>query len=305
VLQQDTKVWSVRELMKVSIDLLQKKGFEEARLNVELLLSHALKCQRIQLYTSFDKPLSREEIKEFRRLLERRLNREPLQYIVGSAGFMGLQFRVDKRVFIPRPETETLVEQVMLLCNQLPEGKTVSVLEVGTGSGNIAVSLAKYVRRVHVTTIDSSKEALEVAELNAKVHEVAERIDFSVLDLYEPIDQILLKRFDILVSNPPYVSNDDFENLQLEIRKYEPRSATTDGKDGLEFYRRLIEEAPYVLSDGGWIAVEVGFGQAERVTSMMQDSGLYNLSTVQDLQSIPRVVIGRCHATTRNPGPRN
>lgn len=305
MLQQDTKVWSVRELMKVSIDLLQKKGFDETRLNVELLLSHALKCQRIQLYTNFDKPLTKEEIKEFRRLLERRLNREPLQYIVGSAGFMGLQFRVDQRVFIPRPETETLVEQVMLLCNHFPEGKTVSVLEVGTGSGNIAVSLAKYVRRVHVTTIDISEEALEVAGLNAKVHEVGERIDFRRLDLYEPIDQILLKRFDLFVSNPPYVSHEEFQNLQLEIRKYEPRSATTDGKDGLEFYRRLIEAAPYVLSDGGWIAVEVGYGQAERVTNMMRDAHMYDLSAVQDLQSIPRVVIGRCHAATRNPGPRN
>ena len=305
MLQQDTKVWSVRELMKVSIDLLQKKGFEDSRLNVELLLAHALKCQRIQLYTNFDKPLAREEIKEFRRLLERRLNREPLQYIVGAAGFMGLQFRVDPRVLIPRPETETLVEQVMLLSNRFAVGKTVSILEIGTGSGNIAVSLAKYLRQVRITSIDTSSEALEVAKLNAKVHEVTDRIDFRLLDVYEPVDQILLKRFDILVSNPPYVSNDDYEHLQLEVRKYEPRSATTDGKDGLEFYRRLLEIAPFLLSEGGLVVVEVGFGQAERVKSMMLESGMKDLDVVQDLQTVPRVVIGSCHAVTRNPGPLN
>jgi len=305
VLKQETKVWSVRDLMKVSIDLLEKRGFGETRLNVELLLAHALKFQRIQLYTNFDKPLSRDEVADFRRLLERRLNREPLQYIVGSAGFMGLQFRVDQRVLIPRPETETLVEQVMLLCNRIENGKGVSILEVGTGSGNIAVSTAKYVRHAQITTIDNSAEALEVAMLNAKVHEVSDRIDFRLLDIYEPIDQIILRRFDIFVSNPPYVSSDDFEHLQLEVRKFEPRSATTDGKDGLEFYRRLVEVAPYVLSDGGQLAVEVGYGQAERVKSMMEASGMYGLTVMQDLQSIPRVVIGSCRATTRNPGPLN
>ena len=305
MLKQETKVWSVRDLMKVSIDLLEKRGFGETRLNVELLLAHALKFQRIQLYTNFDKPLSRDEVADFRRLLERRLNREPLQYIVGSAGFMGLQFRVDQRVLIPRPETETLVEQVMLLCNRIGNGKGVSILEVGTGSGNIAVSTAKYVRHAQITTIDNSAEALEVAMLNAKVHEVSDRIDFRLLDIYEPIDQIILRRFDIFVSNPPYVSSDDFEHLQLEVRKFEPRSATTDGKDGLEFYRRLVEVAPYVLSDGGQLAVEVGYGQAERVKSMMEASGMYGLTVMQDLQSIPRVVIGSWRAPTRDSGPLN
>lgn len=305
MLQQDTKVWSVRELMKVSIDLLQKKGFDEARLNVELLLAHALKWQRIQLYTKFDKPLSKEEIRDFRSLFERRLNREPLQYIIGAAGFMGLQFRVDPRVLIPRPETETLVEQVMLIGNTFPPEKPIAILEAGTGSGNIAVCLAKYLRHAHIISVDNSREALQVAELNAKVHEVTDRVSFKLLDVFEPVDQLLLKRFDILVSNPPYCSLSDFEGFPLEVRKYEPRSATTDGKDGFEFFRRLVEIAPFVLSDGGRMAVEVGFGQAEKVKTMMTDSGMFNVSIVQDLQMIPRVVIGSCHAQTRNPGPLN
>lgn len=305
MLQQETKVWTVRELMKVSIDLLQKKGFDEARLNVELLLAHTLKCQRIQLYTSFDKPLSKDEIRDFRRLFERRLNREPLQYIVGAAGFMGLQFRVDPRVLIPRPETETLVEQVMLLCNQASDGKAVSILEIGTGSGNIAIALAKYVRAVSITSIDASPEALEVAELNAKVHEVTGKVDFRVLDVFEPIDQLLLRRFDIVVSNPPYGSQEEWENFQLEIRKFEPRMATTDGRDGLEFFRRITELAPYLLSDGGTIAFEVGFGQADSVRRLMSAAGFFNIYVVPDLQQIPRVVIGSCRSATRNPGPVN
>ncbi len=305
MLQQDTKVWSVRELMKVSIDLLQKKGFDEARLNVELLLAHALKCQRIQLYTSFDKPLTKEEISEFRRLFERRLNREPVQYIVGAGGFMGLQFRVDPRVLIPRPETETLVEQTMLRCNRFPPEKPIEILEVGTGSGNIAVSLAKYVKQAQITSIDNNKEALEVADLNAKVHEVSDRISFRFLDVFEPVDQILLRRYDIVVSNPPYISLAEYEHLQLEVRKFEPRSAATDGKDGFEFFRRLFELAPYLLSDGGTIAVEVGYGQAEKVKDMMLEAGMYDCSVVEDLQMVPRVLLASCHAVTRNPGPLN
>jgi len=305
MLQQETKVWTIRELMKVSIDLLQKKGFDETRLNVELLLAHALRCQRIQLYTNFDKPLSREEIGQFRRLFERRLNREPLQYIIGSAGFMGLQFRVDQRVLIPRPETETLVEQVMLLCSNAPPEKTLSVLEIGTGSGNIAVSLAKFVRNIRITSIDISAQAMEVAELNAKVHEVSDRLDFRVLDVFEPVDQLLLKRFDLLVSNPPYGSQEEWEQFQQEIKKYEPRNATTDGRDGYEFFRRMSELAPYLLSDGGTVAFEVGFSQADRVRRLLSEAGFFNIYVVPDLQNIPRVVIGSTHSTTRNPGPVN
>ncbi len=305
MLKQDTKTWTVKELMKVSISLLEKKGFDEARLTVELLLAHALKCQRIQLYTSFDKPLAREEIAEFRKFLERRLNREPLQYIVGAAGFMGLQFRVDQRVLIPRPETETLVEQVMLLCNAMQEEKPLSILEVGSGSGNIAVSLAKYVKRAQITGIDVSAESVEVAGFNAKIHEVEDRVSFRLLDIFEPIDQILLRRFDILVSNPPYISRDEWEELQLEIRKYEPRTAITDGRDGYELFRRIFEIAPYVLSDSGSVAVEVGHGQSETVKTMMLASGFFNPFVIPDLQNTPRVVIGSCHSLTRNPGPVN
>src|SRR5512135_376802 len=142
MIQQKVRVWTIRELMKFAIDHLEKLGFGETRLTVELLLSHALGCQRIQLYTSFDKPLSKEELAKFRALYERRLVYEPVQYIVGTSNFMGLQLRVDPAVLIPRPETETLVEQAMLVCRDIDQNRGVSVIDLGTGSGNIAIAVA-------------------------------------------------------------------------------------------------------------------------------------------------------------------
>lgn len=305
MLQEKTRVWTVRDLMKFSIDHLQRRGFDEARLNVELLLSHALKCQRIQLYTNFDKPLTPEELKVFRSFYERRLNREPVQYIIGSTSFMGLQFQVDTRVLIPRPETETLVEQVMFVCQRISPSQAISVIEVGTGSGNIAVALAKFVKNAVITSIETSAEALEVARLNAESHNVQDKITFEHIDVFEPVDQLLLRRFDILVSNPPYASKDDWEHLQQEVRKFEPRVAVSDWKDGYEFYRRLIELAPYLLRDGGTMLFEIGFGQSETIVRMMQQAGFFDCSVVPDLQAIPRVVIASCNATTRNKGFAN
>jgi release factor glutamine methyltransferase len=301
MLKQQTRTWTVRDLMKVCIDLLQKQGIEEARLNVELLLSHALQCPRIQLYTNFDKPLTREEIRIFRSLVERRLNREPVQYIVGWTGFMGLHFAVDPRVFIPRPETETLVEQAMMLFAKQP----LNVLDIGTGCGNIAVSLARFCKNCSVVGLDISESALDVARSNARQHKVEDRVSFVRMDLFEPLDQLLLKRFDLVLSNPPYVPLDEYETLKTEVRRFEPREAITDEGDGLEFYRRLVELGPYLLNNGGVMMVEVGFGQAQRVAEMMQEAGFEGIQTIQDLQYVPRVVRVNVKARWRNSAAMN
>ncbi len=291
--------------MKQAIDYLQKKDFPEPRLNVELLLAHALHCQRIELYTNVDKPLSTEEIAAFRALLKRRLAFEPVQYILGSAHFMGLQFAVDRRVLIPRPETETLVEQAVFRCNTLTENNMISVLEIGTGSGNVAVSIAKFVKSSIVTSIDNSAQALEVARQNVVNHGVEERVILQHMDVYEPVDQLLRRRFDIIVSNPPYVSINEWEFLRPEVRDYEPREATSDGADGYELYRRLIEIAPYVLNEGGTALFEVGDDMAFTVLSMMHEGGFYDLSSAHDLQGMERVVVGSCRARVRNLVPVN
>jgi release factor glutamine methyltransferase len=294
-LQQEPKSWTIRDLMKFSIDYLQRHGFDEARLNVELLLSHALHCQRIELYTRFDQPLSKDELAGYRTLYERRLQHEPVQYIVGSAGFMGMQFQVDRRVLIPRPETETLVEQTMLICGRCLEGTLLSMLEVGTGSGNIAVAVAKLVRNIQVTSIDTNREGLEVAQANAAVHGVTDRISLREMSVFDPIVETLAQRYDFLVSNPPYVSAEEWENLAPEIRTYEPRLSVSDSGDGYAFYHRIAELGPGLLSENGSILVEVGQGQAENVKGIFMGAGVHDLSVVNDLQGIPRVVIGRCN----------
>ena len=291
-LQQDPQSWTIRDLMKFSINYLQRHGFEEARLNVELLLSHSLQCQRIELYTNFEKPLSKEELKIFRGCFERRLAHEPVQYIVGSTSFMGLQFLVDARVFIPRPETETLVEQVMLICNGLERVEPIEILDVGTGSGNIAVTVAKLLRGVHVTTMDTSTDALTVARTNAAAHGVLEKMDFEQLDVFGSIETSFKVPFDILVSNPPYVSGLEWNDLQPEVRHFEPQAAVSDREDGYKYYRRLAQIAPRLLREDGAAVMEVGAGQAERVERLFRDSGFTDLRAVPDLQDIPRIVVG-------------
>jgi release factor glutamine methyltransferase len=289
---EKTRIWTVRELMKSAMEHLQSKGFEDARLNVELLLAHALDLQRIQLYLHFDRPLTSEEVKLFRTLYERRLKREPVQYIIGSTSFMGLHFAVDSRVLIPRPETETLIEQAILLCHGYPDDNPIHILDVGTGSGNIAVSMAKYIKHAQVTAIDISKEALIVAEENARMHAVDSRIRFSLVDVFDRTEEVFHQRFDLLISNPPYVPKDEWEQLQTEVRDFEPSVALTDGRDGFKFYHRLIGIIPDILKPGGSITLEVGFNQAEKVAREFKKSGMDNIQITRDLQGIPRVVSG-------------
>ncbi|MCU0412532.1 MAG: peptide chain release factor N(5)-glutamine methyltransferase [Bacteroidetes bacterium] len=297
--------WTIRGLMKAAIDHLQKSGIDNARLNVELLLSHALELPRITLYTSFERPVTRDEVRRFRSLYERRLKHEPLQYIVGSASFMGLAIQVDPRVLIPRPETESLIEQVMMRCGERSGADPVGILEVGTGSGNIAVALAKYIKNISVCSIDISEEALAVARVNAGAHGVDTLIEFQRIDFFEPVDQLLRRRFDMLVSNPPYIARDEWETLQEEVRGHEPAGALTDGNDGLNFYRRIGELAPLLLNDNGSVFVEVGFGQAEIVRQMFEDTGITGLTITRDLDGVPRVVCGQCRARARNTAMNN
>ncbi|HLF20792.1 MAG TPA: peptide chain release factor N(5)-glutamine methyltransferase [Bacteroidota bacterium] len=291
--------------MKSAIAHLQKRGFDEARLNVELLLSHALRCHRIELYTNFAKPLTKQEVDEFRLLYERRLKHEPVQYILGSSNFMGLKMKVDSRVLIPRPETETLVEQTMIVCNNAPNGSQISIIEIGTGSGNIAIALAKYVKNARVTSVDNSQAALEVARKNIEEHGLSANIDIREMDISEPLDQLLLRRFDILVSNPPYVPPDEWETLRPEVKDYEPKNATTDFADGFEFYRKIFELSPYLLVDRGVVLVEVGDGRAAGVAELMDLAGFQQISIAADLQGTDRVVIGTCRGKSRNPSVSN
>ena len=278
--------------MQSAMQYLANKGFDETRLNAELLLAHALQLQRIQIYTNFDKPLHVHEVALFRSFFERRLQHEPLQYIVGTTNFMGLQFSVKQGVLIPRPETETLIEQMVLECKNLLREKRIDVLEIGTGSGNIAVSIAKYIKNAYITTVDISETALGIARENALFHHVEDRIDFIHADVFRPIDIIKTKKYEILVSNPPYVAEQEWRTLQPEIFQYEPHEAVTDHADGLTFYKRIAEISSDLLTDDGIVMVEVGCGQAESVQKILNQSAFQEISIIKDLQSVPRVLCG-------------
>jgi release factor glutamine methyltransferase len=292
MIEEKKKNWTLRELMQSAMQYLTKKGFDEARLNTELLLAHALHLQRIQIYTNFDKPLDDQEVAVFRSYFERRLQHEPLQYIVGSTNFMGMQFAVRKGVLIPRPETETLVEQIVYECKKYLPEQMIEILEIGTGTGNIAVSIAKFIKNAFITTIDISETALDLARENARVHHVEDRINFIHTDILGSINILQIKKYGFLVSNPPYVAEVEWKTLQPEILLHEPQEAVTDHADGLTFYKRIAEISADLLTTDGTVIVEIGCGQAESVQNIFNESAFREFSLINDMQRIPRVLCG-------------
>lgn len=282
------KTWKLLEILKVSADHLQEKGIENARLNAEILLAHMLNLRRIDLYLNFERPLSPEEVENFRTLLKRRLQHEPLQYITQVTEFMSLPFKVERGVLIPRPETEILVETILTAVrqNRAPD-EAIRVLDVGTGSGNIAVSLAKYLPEAHITAIDISAPALAQAARNAELNQVTSQITFQEADCstFQPEQP-----FDIVVSNPPYISASEYRELPPEVKHYEPSQALLGGDDGLHYYHLLARRVTGLLKPGGMLAVEIGFRQGEPVSRIFQKYQLANIKIIPDLNQLDRVV---------------
>ena len=280
---------TVLQAINLSEEYLKKKGVESARINAELLLADLLKCKRLDLYLSFDRPLSEEEKAQYRSFLARRAEKEPLQYILGHSEFFGLDFKVNPSVLIPRPETEILVETIIK--NHNPED-SLRILDIGTGSGNIAISLAKNLHRSKVIAIDISEEAIELAGNNAKLNEAEDRTEFINFDIETGKLNTLGTDFDIVVSNPPYVALDEFENLQQEIKDFEPKTAVTDFEKGFKFYKIIAKSAPDILKKGGSLYFEVAEGQSPKVEKILTQNKFVNISTVKDYSNINRVVKG-------------
>jgi release factor glutamine methyltransferase len=281
---------TVLEAIQKSTDYLEKKGIESSRLNAELLLAEILNCKRLDLYLRFERPLSEEEINKYREWIARRGKYEPLQYIIGKVEFYGLNFIVNNSVLIPRPETEILVETIV---EQNKQRECLRILDIGTGSGIIPIALAKHLAGASVTTVDISSSALETAKLNAEANGVGDAITFIERDIFNM--EYENATFDLIVSNPPYVSKEEYSLLQKEIVDYEPTLAVSDNEDGLKFYRFIIEKGKSWLAIGGKLYFEVGKDQSEKANEMMERKGYQNISVVKDYQQIERVIKGEKH----------
>ncbi|BBA71501.1 peptide chain release factor N(5)-glutamine methyltransferase [Geobacter sulfurreducens] len=277
------EIWTIRKVLDWTRGYLAEKGVENARLETEWLLSAALGLDRVGLYVNFDKPLNPEELAACRGLVARRAKREPLQYILGTQEFCGLDFAVTPSVLIPRHDTEVIVEEAL---RRAPHAA--AVLDIGVGSGCIAVALAKQLPHAQVWGVEQSPDAIALAQRNVERH--GARVTLFEGSLFEPFGD---QRFDLIVSNPPYIPTADLEALQPEVREYEPRAALDGGSDGLDFYRLIVPAAPEYLNPGGWLMVELGIGQAEAVLGMFSRAGFCDCFTAQDPNGIDRVVGGR------------
>lgn len=260
------EIWTTLKLLAWTKDFLLSKGIANARLEAEWLLCAATGLDRVGLYLQYDKPLNESELAAYRAMVVRRGRREPLQHILGNQDFCGLDFVVTPDALIPRYDTELLVSEAI---TRQPNARL--VLDIGTGSGCIAVSLQKKLQLASVTATDISDAALAVARSNASQHDSP--IEFLLGSLFAPVAE---RRFDLIVSNPPYIPTADIESLDQEVRDYDPRTALDGGCDGLDIYRSLIPAAVEHLNKGGWLLVEVGIGQAVDVAQMFRQTGRYD-----------------------------
>ena len=286
---QKEKISKIIDIINWGDVYFKEKDVSESRLNIELLLCAVLQCKRIKLYLNFDKPLVQSELDTLRDFVKRRIAREPLQYIIGETEFMGFPFFVNKSVLIPRPETEILVEEVLKFSKETP-GKFFNILDIGSGSGNISVSLAKLIPNSFITAIDYSDDALQIGMKNAELNGVSDKITFLLTDILKE-NSIHDTMFDIIVSNPPYISLPEYHELEPEL-KYEPKNALTDLEDGLSFYRKISTLGRQILNPGGLAAVEIAYNQSKRVFSLFHDSGYSNIKIVKDYSNIDRIITG-------------
>jgi release factor glutamine methyltransferase len=280
---------TVLEIIKRTTDFFAGKGIESPRLNAELLIGHALGRKRMQLYMEFERPLTEAELETIRPLVRRRSQREPLQYIVGETEFYGLKLKVDRRALIPRPETEQLVE----LAVGAWQGRTESprrILDLGAGSGAIALALARAFPDAQVMAVDRSEEALALARENAVLTALDARVIFQRSDWFAHVPPE--PRFDLIVSNPPYLSVEETTQTAPEVRGFEPTEALTADEDGVADLCKIIAAAPAFVAPGGLLALETGIGQHKRLLTELQSAGFSRAESKQDLTGRDRYVLG-------------
>jgi release factor glutamine methyltransferase len=276
---------TVLEVVKRTTEFFEGKGVESPRLNAELLVGHALGLKRMQLYLQFERPLTEPELERIRPLVRRRAAREPLQYVLGEAAFRDLTLGVDPRVLIPRPETERLVELVLQHRTTTPA----TVLDLGTGSGAIALSLARAWPEARVTAVDCAEGALAVAAANAVKNSLEGCVHFMRSDWFAALPAGA--RYDVIVANPPYLAETELAGAEPEVRDHEPRSALTSGPDAAADLRAIIAEAPRWLAPGGLLALETGIGQHQELLAAAQQVGFPRAESLRDLAGRDRFVL--------------
>jgi release factor glutamine methyltransferase len=277
---------TVLEIIKRTTEFFAAKGIESPRLNAELLIGHSLQRNRMQLYLEFERPLSAGELDTIRPLVRRRANHEPLQYIVGETEFRGLKLKVDRRALIPRPETELLVETVVAQFTDRPP--PTSILDLGTGSGAIALALAAAFPAANVTAVDASDEALALARENAANTGLDARVSFLTSNWFAAVTPA---RLELIVSNPPYLSAEETAQTSAEVRDYEPAQALTSSADGMSDLAQIIADTPRFLSPGGLLALETGIAQHAKLLTLAQSAGFSRVESKRDLTDRDRFVL--------------
>ncbi|ADE55078.1 peptide chain release factor N(5)-glutamine methyltransferase [Coraliomargarita akajimensis] len=275
---------TLREIKQRTQTFFEQKGVPNAKLDTDLLIAHSLGIKRLDIYLDLERPLTDAQLDDLRPLVKRRASREPLQYILGSVEFAGLELKTDVRALIPRPETEELVE---LLVQRLQRAPT-CILDLGTGTGALALALAKRYSDAAVTAVDLSAEALTLAAENAEALDFSDRVRLLEGSWFVPLPES--ERFDLIVSNPPYLTEEEMTTAEPEVVGYEPHSALVSGVDGLDDLRTIFAEAKERLNEGGLFAVETGISQHDELLKMAKQGGFEHAESVEDLSGRSRFV---------------
>lgn len=284
------ETWTILRILEWTTAYFKSHHLEQPRAAAEMLLAHALGVGRVDLYVQYDRQLEVEELEVFKGFIQRRIQREPVAYIVGKKEFWSMDLKVTPDVLIPRPETETIVEAALTIIPVKPGQAPLRILDLGTGSGAIALAMASERPGQSFYAVDRSEKALAVAQDNARAHDLDKAITFSQGDWFDPVRDRGLY-FDVIVSNPPYISSHEFEDLPPEITQHEPREALEGGSDGLEAIRLIIKQASDHMVSGGWLLFEIGHGQWAAVDELISGVKTYSdWAVIKDYSGHDRVV---------------
>jgi len=286
------KTWTVAKLLNETRKYFRNKGISTPRLDAEILLSHVLQLERVQLYMNFDRPLTRMELSGYRNLVRRRAAREPVAYITGNKEFWSIPLKITADVLIPRPDTEILVETVLEILHQYNTDRPARILEIGTGSGAISTALAHSHINIKILATDISLNAVLLAKQNIYRYHLEDRVQLMCADAFAPLKNIPF--FDLVVSNPPYIPSGAIDGLAPEITKFEPRTALDGGDDGIDFYRNICNRQCINLRPGGFVVVEIGSDQGEKLCQLFAECGLFSdVEIKKDYSGHDRVVLAR------------